>query len=76
MATRINDLPVEVSAGDLETRYVELGDMAIRHARVPAGRTHGHDGERGGLRGGRPGGSHAGVPRPRAGEVRLSRRRP
>jgi hypothetical protein len=37
MATPINDLPVEVSAGDLETRYVELGEMAIRHARVPAG---------------------------------------
>ena len=37
MATHVRELPVEVSAGDLETRYVELGDMAIRHARVPAG---------------------------------------
>ena len=37
MATPINDIPIEVSAGNLETRYVELGDMAIRHARVPAG---------------------------------------
>ncbi|TGN65748.1 hypothetical protein EXE59_18650 [Nocardioides eburneiflavus] len=37
MATPIKDLPVEVAQGDLETRYVELGDMAIRHARVPAG---------------------------------------
>lgn len=37
MSTPVSKLPVEVSAGDLETRYVELGDMAIRHARVPAG---------------------------------------
>lgn len=37
MATPINDLPVEVAQGELETRYIELGEMAIRHARVPAG---------------------------------------
>lgn len=37
MATPIQDMPVEVAQGDLETRYVELGDMAIRHARIPAG---------------------------------------
>ncbi len=37
MATPIKDLPVEVAQGDLETRYVEQGDMAIRHVRVPAG---------------------------------------
>ncbi len=37
MATRIEDLPIEISKGELETRYVELGEMAIRHARVPAG---------------------------------------
>jgi hypothetical protein len=37
MSTPISELPIEVSAGDLETRYVELGEMAIRHARVPAG---------------------------------------
>lgn len=37
MATSIEDLPIEVSAGDLETRYAEFGEMAIRHARVPAG---------------------------------------
>lgn len=37
MATRVDDMPVEVSAGDLTTRYVELGEMAIRHVRVPAG---------------------------------------
>lgn len=37
MATSIQDLPVEVSQGELETRYAEMGEMAIRHARVPAG---------------------------------------
>ncbi|GAA1477758.1 hypothetical protein GCM10009623_22040 [Nocardioides aestuarii] len=37
MAIAIKDLPVEVAQGDLETRYVESGDMAIRHVRVPAG---------------------------------------
>jgi hypothetical protein len=37
MAFAVNDLPIEVSAGDLETRYAELGEMAVRHARVPAG---------------------------------------
>ena len=37
MATPIADMPVEVAQGDLETRYLELGDMAIRHARVPDG---------------------------------------
>jgi hypothetical protein len=35
--TRIDDLPVELEAGDLLTRYAEFGDMAIRHASVPAG---------------------------------------
>lgn len=37
MATSIEDLPVEIAHGELETRYIEYGDMAIRHARVPAG---------------------------------------
>ncbi len=37
MGTSVSDMPVEVAQGDLETRYLELGDMAIRHARVPAG---------------------------------------
>ncbi len=37
MGTPIADLPLELAAGDLETRYVELGEMALRHARVPAG---------------------------------------
>ncbi|MFZ0140780.1 MAG: hypothetical protein WAL70_06815 [Aeromicrobium sp.] len=37
MATSVNDMPVEIDQGELQTRYLELGDMAIRHARVPAG---------------------------------------
>jgi hypothetical protein len=37
MAIPVPDLPIEVSAGELETRYAELGEMAIRHARIPAG---------------------------------------
>lgn len=37
MATPIEDLPIEVSQGEMETRYIELGEMAVRHARVPAG---------------------------------------
>lgn len=37
MATQISNMPIELAAGDLETRYLELGDMAIRHAKVPAG---------------------------------------
>lgn len=37
MAVRIEDLPVEVSQGELVTRYAEFGDMAIRHATLPAG---------------------------------------
>ena len=37
MATTVNDMPVEVAQGDLVTRYMELGEMAIRHATLPAG---------------------------------------
>ena len=37
MGTSIEAMPVEIDNGDLQTRYLELGDMAIRHARVPAG---------------------------------------
>jgi hypothetical protein len=37
MATSVNDMPVEIDQGDLQTRYLELAEMAIRHARVPAG---------------------------------------
>ena len=37
MATRIDAMPVEIDHGELQTRYLELGDMAIRHLSVPAG---------------------------------------
>ena len=37
MKFSVADLPVEVSQGDLQTRYVELDDLAIRHASLPAG---------------------------------------
>jgi hypothetical protein len=37
MGIAIESLPVEVNQGELVTRYVEMGDMAIRHAQVPAG---------------------------------------
>lgn len=37
MSVRVEDLPVEVQAGDLVTRYGEYGDMAIRHASLPPG---------------------------------------
>jgi hypothetical protein len=37
MSVRVQDLPVEVSQGELVTRYAEYGDMAIRHATLPAG---------------------------------------
>ena len=37
MALNPEDMPIEVSQGALVTRYVELGDMAIRHATLPAG---------------------------------------
>lgn len=37
MAVHVEDLPVEVQQGELVTRYAEYGDMAIRHATLPAG---------------------------------------
>ena len=37
MNDAFDDLPLEVQQGELVTRYVEWGDMAIRYARVPAG---------------------------------------
>lgn len=37
MATAINNLPKEIAQGELESRYIEMGEMAIRHAKVPAG---------------------------------------
>lgn len=37
MNEALDDLPVEIDAGELITRYVEWDDMALRYARVPAG---------------------------------------
>jgi hypothetical protein len=37
MSVRVEDLPIEVSHGELVTRYAEFGDMGIRHATLPAG---------------------------------------
>lgn len=37
MAIHIDQMPVEIDHGELQTRYLELDGMAIRHARVPAG---------------------------------------
>lgn len=37
MAVRPDDLPIEVQQGELVTRDAEYGDMAIRHATLPAG---------------------------------------
>lgn len=37
MSQSIETMPIEVQDGDLVTRYVELGPMAIRHATIPAG---------------------------------------
>lgn len=37
MGYNVDELPIEVEQGDLVTRYREFGDMAIRHAQVPAG---------------------------------------
>lgn len=37
MGIAIDAMPVEIDNGELQTRYLEFGDMAIRHARVPAG---------------------------------------
>jgi hypothetical protein len=37
MSTHVDAMPVEIDNGGLQTRYLELDGMAIRHARVPAG---------------------------------------
>ena len=37
MAIDVDELPIELSAGELETRFIALGEMAIRWAKVPAG---------------------------------------
>jgi hypothetical protein len=37
MQARMEELPIELQAGDLQLRYAEWGPMAVRHAHVPAG---------------------------------------
>lgn len=37
MSHPISALPIEIENGDLITRYAEWGEMAVRHASVPAG---------------------------------------
>ena len=37
MRAAVDDLPIELQAGDLTTRYAEWGPMAVRHAKVPSG---------------------------------------
>jgi hypothetical protein len=37
MKKALADLPIELEQGELVTRYIEWGDMAVRYARVPAG---------------------------------------
>ena len=37
MRTALQELPIELAQGELVTRYVEWGDMAIRYAHLPAG---------------------------------------
>ncbi|MGH9119088.1 MAG: hypothetical protein ACRD0A_14760 [Acidimicrobiales bacterium] len=37
MKGKLEDLPIELEHGELITRYVEWGDMAVRYAQVPAG---------------------------------------
>jgi hypothetical protein len=37
MGFTTDELPIEVQQGELVTRYKEFGEMAIRHAHVPAG---------------------------------------
>jgi hypothetical protein len=37
MQATMEQLPIELQAGDLQLRYAEWGPMAVRHAHVPAG---------------------------------------
>jgi len=37
MHEQLVELPIELSAGELVTRYAEWGDLAIRYLQVPAG---------------------------------------
>jgi hypothetical protein len=36
MGIPVDQMPLEIDLGELQTRYVEMGEMAIRHARIPA----------------------------------------
>jgi hypothetical protein len=37
MNIALDQLPIELDGGDLITRYIEWGDMAVRYVRLPAG---------------------------------------
>jgi hypothetical protein len=37
MNQELDHLPIEVKDGELVTRYIEWGEMAVRYVRVPAG---------------------------------------
>lgn len=37
MNVDVESLPIELEQGELVTRYVEWGDMAVRYVRLPAG---------------------------------------
>jgi hypothetical protein len=37
MNITLDQLPIELDGGDLITRYIEWGDMAVRYVRLPAG---------------------------------------
>lgn len=37
MNSPVKELPLELQQGDLVSRYVEWGDMAVRYAQLPAG---------------------------------------
>jgi hypothetical protein len=37
MQATMDQLPIEIEAGELQLRYAEWGPVAVRHAHVPAG---------------------------------------
>lgn len=37
MKSTLNELPTELDLGELVTRYIEWGEMALRYVRLPAG---------------------------------------
>lgn len=37
MRAPVNEIPIEMQAGDLETRGTEWGDLSVRHLDLPAG---------------------------------------